>query len=54
MLTPLTIFSPRTCAAHILSMKAWPISTSVASSASLNCVFWKLEMRLPKASRCFT
>jgi hypothetical protein len=39
MLTSETISSPRTWAASSLSTKVWPISTSVASSASLNCVF---------------
>jgi len=35
-------------------MNAWPISTSVATSASSKRVFWNEPMGLPNASRSLT
>ncbi len=49
MLTSETMSSPRTWATISWSTKAWPIWIWVASSASVNWVFWKCAIARPKA-----
>ena len=48
------VSSPSLRASTHRSMKAWPISTSVASSASVNRVFWNEPIGAPKAVRSRT
>src|SRR5204862_236852 len=50
----MTTSSPRTWATSRRSTNVCPISTSVASSASVNWVFWNAAIGWPKAWRCCT
>jgi hypothetical protein len=54
MLTSETMSSPGTYVCSNRSVKAWPISISAATSASLNWAFWKVPIGFPNAFLSFT